>query len=145
VNIDGYVVEEDLLGVIGEIQSRWPELKVQYLDPSHFAEPGEAPWRVVEACKDGVDRLVCQVWELDKRVIDRIAAADMYDPSYLKNLETQNILAKMDSERRFREEMDLADDITKHVIKSNKGRYSFPAADGGVVLADDTAPSRRIK
>lgn len=145
VNVDGYVVEEDLLGVIGEIQTRWPELKVQYLDPSKFAEPGEAPWRIVETCKDGVDRLVCQVWEFDKRVIERIYAADMQNPDFLKNLDAHNIAVRLESERRFKEEMDEAQDIVEHVIKSPKGRYTIPAHDGGIVLIDDTAPDTRIK
>lgn len=144
VDIGGVTFESDLLGVIGEIQSRWPELRVQFIDPAK-AEPGDAPWRIVEDCKDGFTRMVMSVWELDKRVIDRLFAADMHNPDFLKNLDDINAAVRKDQQRRFRDEMDEVKEIVKFVAESPKGRVTAPTADGGVFLFDDTSPGKRVK
>lgn len=145
VQIEGATVERDVLGIIAEIQRRWPELKIQYLNPDRTSEPGDAPWRIVETCKDGVDRLVCSVWQLDNRVIDRIHAADMLNPGFLAKIDAQNAAVRLNMERRFREEMDEAKDVVAHIARSPKGRYSAPTADGGLYLFDDTTPGKRLK
>lgn len=143
---DGSYIERDLLNIVQKVQEFDPNLRIQYLDPNRTSEPGDAPYRIVETCRDGVDRLVFSVWELDDRVIERLYAADMLNPDFIKNLDATNLMARLNSQRRFREEMDEAKDIVEHVVSSTKGRYSIPSADGeGVILIDDTAPERRIK
>lgn len=144
--IDGSLVERDVLNIVQKLQEYDSNLKVQYLDPNRASEPGDAPYQILELDQEGRWRLVFKVWELNDSVIDRIRAADMRNPEFLKNMDAHNMRIRMESKRRYEEKMLEAADITKHVISSPKGRYTIPSADGeGVVLVDDTAPERRIK
>lgn len=119
---EGYVVEEDMLGVIAEIQRLWPTLSVQYCDPA-LAEAFDAPWRIVENCPDGLQRPVMEVWELDNRVLERIAAVDTQKVDLLASLDNINNDIRQAHKRRFREEIAAVSEMVAGVLRSHKDTY----------------------
>jgi len=138
---DNSFVERDVLNIIEKIYHYDPNLKVQYLEQA--ASLGDAPWRIVELCRDGQWRTVFYVWTLDQRVLDRLYAADTHHHNVLAKLDAHNASLKRDAQRRYEDKRLEQLDITKHVLDSPKGRYSFNY-DGRWVEIDDD-PLRREK
>lgn len=134
-------VERDVLNIIEKIYYYDPNLKVQYLE--HAANLGDAPWRIVERCRDGQWRTVFYIWDLDERVLDRLYAADTQRHNVLGRLDAHNKSIRQDQERRYEDKRLEHVDITKHVFASPKGRYSF-TVDGRWVEVDDD-PLRQHK
>lgn len=138
---DGNFVERDVLNIVEKIAAYDPNLKVQYLDQA--ANLGDAPWRIVERCRDGQWRTVFYVWQLDERVLERLYAADTQRHNVLVRLDAHNESLKKDQARRYEDKRLEQVDITKHVLQSPKGRYSFNY-DGKWVQIDDD-PLRQAK
>ncbi len=141
----GTLVERDVLNVVQKIQEYDPNLKIQFLNPNTLAGPGDAPYRLLERCRDGEYRVVFFIWKLDDRVIDRLRRADTQRVDILATLDDNNLKARLAQKKRYEDRMDEAQDIVEHVIKSPKGRYTIPSEDGeGLVKIDDTKPSERV-
>lgn len=130
---DGHFVQRDVLGIIQKIMDYDPNLKVQYLE--HAANMNNAPWRIVEHCYDGQWRVVMYVWELTEQVFERIWKADTQKADVLSMIDANNNRVRADQKRRYRDEMDEANDIAAHVFASPKGRYTV----------EDHATGKRIK
>lgn len=136
---DGAIVERDVLGIVEKITEYDENLRVQYLDPSSGADFSDAPYRIVEVCPDGKVREVFSVWALDEKVLERIYAADTQRIDVLTALNNHNALLRKERERRYEEKKLEAQDIVSHVLKSPKGRYTIPKANGeGVAVIDDS-------
>jgi hypothetical protein len=141
---DGSLVDRDVLGIIEQVHAYDPNLKVQYLERA--AALGDAPWRIIERCKDGEWRVIFYAWQMDARVLDRIRAADCHMVDVLGGVESNNASLRKAEGRRFQERMEEAKDIVKHIIDSPKGRYSFKNDDGQLVTVDDDPkPSWKIE
>lgn len=140
---DGSFVERDVLNIVQKIMDYDPNIKVQYLD--YAANLGEAPWRVVELCKDGQWRTVFYCWTLDDRVLMRLRAADTQLTDVQGNLESNNERVRREHFRRYRDRMEQAKDITSHILASPKGRYSFTDPDTGKHVTIDDDPLRHHK
>jgi hypothetical protein len=112
------IVEHDVLNVIQKITDYDPNLKVQYLDKA--AALGDAPWRIIERCKDGEWRVLFYTWQMDERVLDRIRMADCNAVDVFGAMDANNRSLRELEGRRFRERMDEAADIALHVVKSVK-------------------------
>lgn len=138
---DGSLVERDVLHIAERISEYDPNLKLQYLESA--ARIGDAPYRVVELCKDGQWRPLFSVWELDQRVLDRIHLGDMLRNPVGTNMEVHNAAIRAELKRKEREELGAAQDITEHMLKSPKGRWSF--TDGDKKVTVDDAPNRPAK
>lgn len=141
-------VEQDVLRVVEEIRRMDPNLKVQFLNEA--ASVGDAPYRIIERCKDGEWRVIFSVWELDDRVLDRLRAADSHHADVLAALDLNNNAVRIQEGRRFREQMDEAQDIVKHIIASPKGRYTVNVDDPvkgprKLYIDDDPKPSWRVE
>lgn len=119
----GAAVERDLLGVVAEITRRYPNLRVQYLDPSRAMGVSDAPYQIVERCKDGTDETVLQVWELDNRVLQQLEAINSHTHDLQAIVERSNKLAKEREEKLFHDSLQDAHEKAASVIKSNKDTY----------------------
>lgn len=136
---DGSIVERDVLNIVEKIRTRYPNLVVQYVDPGSGPSLLDAPYRIVERCPDGLDRVVFSVWTLDETVLQRLQAADTHQIDVLAQLELKNLAARQKTERQFKESMAEAGDIVTHVLSSPKGRYSFDDPHTGKhVVIDDS-------
>lgn len=133
----GVTVSDDVLGIVERIKKMDPNLDVQFIDPESHPDLTEAPYRIIEHCKDGMARVVFDTWTLDERVIKRLQMADSYQNDILGQLDMANAIAKIDRDRRFEEARLEAKDIVEHVFKSPKGRYKFRNTNGKLITIDD--------
>jgi len=140
---DSTVVERDVLNVVQQIMEYDENLKVQYLERA--AEVGDAPWRVIERCKDGEWRVLFYTWHMDQRVMERIRMADCHAVDILSSLDSHNVSLRQREGRRFQERMGEAQDIVEHIITSPKGRYTFKDGDKLVTVDDDPKPSWKVE
>ena len=122
----GVLVERDVLSIVQRVHEYDPNLKVQYLNDANCGV-GEAPWRIVEVCTDGIERPLFSVWTLDERVLQRIYAADQQKWDVLGRLDRSNARAKSSEKNRYRERMEEAREITTTVLRSPKDTFSVPA------------------
>lgn len=139
----GDYCESDVLGIVERIKAYDPNLQIQYL----AGRPGlsDAPYRLVERCPDGLDRVVFDIWDLDARVLERIEAADIRRHDILARLDEHNRQVKEKEKRHFREEvLGEARDKTEAVLRSPKGSYTLPFGDGKQVKLDSHTPVKII-
>lgn len=138
------VVERDVLNIIQRVMEYDPNLKVQYLERA--ASAGDAPWRIIERCRDGEYRVIFYAWQMDERVLERIRSADCFSVDVMSGMESNNASLRQLEGRRFQEQMDEAKDIVEHILNSSKGRYTFKNPDGELVtIDDDPKPSWKVE
>lgn len=134
---EGVYVEQDVLNIVDKIRAYDPNLKVKFCNPA-LAETGDAPYKIVEVCPDGIERIVFSVWQLDDKVMERLYAADNSRTNVLVDIHNNNLLAKKIEERRYQEEKEEDRDLIASYLKSPKGQYSFRRRqDDALVIVDD--------
>lgn len=135
--------QEDVFRVVEQVRAYDPNLDVAYLDPDK-GSISDAPYVIVEHCRDGKTRLLFSVWKLDASVMDRIIAADTTKFDVQGAIDLANAKARKELERSKEERFGEAKDITTHVLANPKGTYSFPNAAGETVtLRDDEGIIKR--
>ena len=137
---NGSYVEADVFRIVEKVREYDSNLRVKYIDPSQ-SDLTDAPYAIFEVCKDGLERLVFSVWELDDRVLERLEAADNNRHNVLVDMNGHNLRVKEAQNQRYKEKMLEAHDIFRHVLASPKGTYSFPA-EGKIVTIDDSGPAK---
>lgn len=138
----GYYVQQDVLNIVERIRDYDPNLRVKYLDRG--ATIDQAPYALTEICKDGIERLVFFIWDLDERVLERLYAADNAKFDVYTEMNLKNATARANSNRRYEERRLEAIDITKYMLKSPKGVWSWKE-DGKKVTVDDDPTSGPAK
>lgn len=118
----GVYVEADALRIAEKINEYDPNLRLKYCEPGK-AGLTDAPYKLVEVCNDGMERIVFDIWELDDRVIEKLYAADTRYQDINAILDTTNAKAKADDNRRYKEMHEEALDIAKSVFGSSKDVY----------------------
>lgn len=127
---DGNWVEHDTLRVVEKVQEYDPSLKIQFLERVESLD--QAPYRLVELCKDGQWRTVFDIWQLDDRVLDRIVAIDTMRVDVEKEIVKNNAGVKLAAERSRVDLRDHQKDLVKSIITSPKDNYTAPV-DGKIV------------
>lgn len=140
---DSTLIEQDVLNIVKKIYEYDSNLKVQYLERA--AAMGDAPYRIIERCNDGEWRVIFYAWTLDERVLDRLRMADCHMVDVLSAMDSHNASLRQREGRRFQERMGQAHDITEHVLKSPKGRYTFKDGEKLVTIDDDPKPSWKVE
>lgn len=125
--VGGMYVEADALRIAEKVNDFDPNLRVQYLEEA--AAIGDPPFRVVESCRDGVDRTVLYAWQLDDRVIERLYAADTQRRDILLAIDKQNAEVRKQEVQRYQEKLQEAADITASIIRSDKETYKLKDGD----------------
>lgn len=131
---DGMYVERDVLGVVQAVQEYDENLRIKIaVDPG----PGDPPYKLVEHCRDGIERVVFDLWELDARVLERVRAADNARGSVLQTVDGKNIDFKRVMLQRYRETIDEAHDIVKTFMRSrSKSKWTVKDGDRLVTIED---------
>lgn len=139
---DGSLIERDVLNVVEKIREYDSNLRVKYVDPAR-AEFGDAPYKVTEICRDGIERVVFSVWKLDETILDRLRAADTAVNNVLLSVDNTNLLAEKQENQRYKEQMGEAKDILISYLSSPKQRWSFkdPVTENKVMI-DSSEGSR---
>jgi hypothetical protein len=139
----GSLVERDVLNIVEAVYAYDPNLRVKFLERA--ASLADAPYAITEICNDGVERLVFYVWSLDQRVLERLYMADNSYHGILDRIDRNNSAVKNQMNRRFQEKLGQAGDITAHVLKSPKGRYTVRDGDKLIKFDDDNKPSWTVE
>lgn len=135
--------QDDVFRVVEQIRAYDPNLDVAYLDPDK-GSISDAPYVIVEHCRDGKTRLLFSVWQLDASVMDRIYAADTTKFDVEGAIDLANAKARKEIEDKRAEVFGEAKDVVKHIIANPKGTYSFPnTRDEVVTLRDDEGITKR--
>lgn len=122
VMVQGIPVERDALRIAEAIAEYDENLRLQFVPES--ASMGDPPFRVIERCRDGVERVAMYAWKLDGELLQRIQAADCAARDLDAIITKKNREAKDRLNRRYRDTMDEANDIAASVIKSDKSKYT---------------------
>lgn len=130
--VNGVQVELDVLRIAEAIHEYDPNLKVQFLNEA--AKMGDPPFRVVERCRDGVDRVAFYAWELDGRLLERVMKADCARRDLDEIMTKQNRAAKDAKNRRYRESIEEANELAFSIMRSRKSRYSVKDPRTGEIL-----------
>lgn len=138
---NGVLVERDVYDIARRVTEYDPNLKVQFLNDAALG-PGEAPYRIVENCKDGIERPVFSVWVLDETVLQRIFAADNQKFDVQGFVDKTNAKARNNENNRYKEALSEAREITTTVLKSPKSTFSVPE---DVLKGDKGDPNKLIK
>ena len=141
---DGSYVEEDVLNVVEKIRAYDRNLNVKYVDPAR-ADPGDPPYKVVELCPDGIERVVFGVWTLDETVLERLYKADNARTNVLLDVHGNNLLAQKEQNQRYREVQLEDQDILLHYLKSPKSRWSFNRREDNALVTIDDQEGRKHK
>jgi hypothetical protein len=146
VVIHGALVEKDVLGVVQEIQRRWPNLRVQFLDPDAVPDLLDAPFQIVETDMTGRDRIVLAVWTLDNAVISHLEAIDSHQGYDLNAaLDKANAKAKKAEQDQWSNLRGSATELVAGVVGSTKDTYSFTDAETGRKITTRTTGPHTVK
>lgn len=132
--VNGVQVELDVLRIAEAIHEYDPNLTVQYLNDASRANLSDPPFRVIEKCRDGVDRVAFLAYELDGRLLERVMASDCAKQDLDAILTKKNRAAKDAMNRRYRESLEEATDIAFYVMRSRKSKYTVKDPRTGELL-----------
>lgn len=140
VNFNGELaeVDDDLFGIVNEIRFRYPNLKVQFADPSRCGVQ-DPPYRIVERTATG-DVQVLAVWNLDRRTLDQLELMNSHNVDIEKLIEDTN--AKIKKEQEYKTEqtnLEGADILTSMVNHFQKGKLQYEYDNGNEkrIVRDD--------
>lgn len=121
-------VDDDLFGIVHEIRFRYPNLYVQYGDPSRCGV-SDPPYRIVERTANG-DVQVLAVWHLDRRTLDQLELMNSHHVDIQKLVEDTNAKIKKENEYKAEQEgLEGADLVTSMINHFQKGKLKFNYRD----------------
>jgi hypothetical protein len=139
----GVYVESDVLDIVQRIRDYDPNIRVKYLDPDRGGDLGDPPYKIMELCPDGHERLIFGVWSLDERVMVRLFAADTQRHDILARLDGVNGVARADEARRYEQEREEMIEKAVAVLRSPKDTYTLPGArPGETIVMSATMPCK---
>lgn len=129
-------VERGVSDVVDWIRDYDPNLDVLFLDPLKADSPFDAPWIVVEHCRDGKTRLLFSVWDMNESVKARIYSADttMVDIDTL--ITRENEKAREKQAKKWEDERGEAADLMKAAVKAPT-TFKFKNTKDELVTLDD--------
>lgn len=130
--VQGVAVERDVMNIVQAISEYDPNLRVQFLDEAESV--GDAPFRVIEKCRDGKDRIAFLAWELDGRLLERVMRADCAKSDLDAIMTKQNRTAKDAQNSRYREKLEESNEIAYAVMRSRKSKYTVKHPETGELL-----------
>lgn len=140
----GVYVDRDVLDIVERIREYDPNLRIKYLDPDRGGEFDDPPYKIMELCPDGHERLVFGVWCLDASVLERLYLADTQRHDILAGIAKNNARAQAELQRRYEEERDEAREMTEAIIRTHKDTYTLPGRDKSeTIVMSATMPCKR--
>lgn len=139
---DGSYVERDVLNIVEKIREYDSNLVVKCC--TEATALSAAPYALYEKCRDGYERFVFDIWELDERVLERIHAADNMKNSVLVDIDGNNLIVKKAENQRYKEKLAQAQDVIESYLKSPKSSFSFKNENEQLVTID-SQEGRRAK
>lgn len=122
---DGSFVSAKVSRVVEAIRDYDPNLDVRWMPPSHRG-PDDNAFMIVHTMPDGSAHVVMYVKneeDMDERVLGRIYAADKQGNAVMNEIDAMDRAAKELKDRRFRESMEEAADLSRSMLRS--GLHTF--------------------
>jgi hypothetical protein len=142
---DGVLVEEDVYRIVERVRAYDENLDIIALNPNHQdVDLTDAPYVLVEKCKDGQWRPVANFWQLDESVMAVVESADMNRRDLDAVLKGENAKVRADEQRKYEDLRGEMADIVKH-IGGMKSKYTVQDPRTGELIAfyDDRPPERK--
>lgn len=115
VDVDGALVERDCLRIAEAVKAYDENLEILCLDPQRAADVTEAPYVLVEKCKDGEYRRIKSYWQLDERILADVEAADCQRHDLIAVINGRNERVKRERDRRYKELREEQLEVVKHI------------------------------
>lgn len=143
---DGCYVEDDVYRIVERVREYDSNLEIICLNPNHpDVNLTDAPYVLVEKCKDGEFRPVAEFWKLDEDVMQVVEAADGQRQDLIAVMNGKNERLKRENQRRYQDRRDEAKDMVAH-IAGMKSRYSVTdPRTGELITFYDNRPTVRGK
>lgn len=142
LDMGGVWVESDALRIAQQVHDYDDNLEVIVLDPDR---PGikitSAPFMVVQRMPNGTYQKVLEAWELDERIMERIWLSDQHRNNQLQTLEQMEKAIKEGIDKRYREKMDEANELSIDIIASKASSYTFKNKEGDKVKIHENNPN----
>lgn len=137
VNVDGNLVEKDVLGIAERIKEYDPDLEIFCLDPVK-GDLNDAPYVVcwLDRRTNSYVR-VFEVWELNNSVYDRIIQADQHRFDALSKVESMEDIQRKLREARYKEKRLEMSDILASAMRNRKPTFKFENTEGDLITLDD--------
>lgn len=123
---NGHFVNARVQKICNAIKDYEPELDVMFIPP-HMRREGQAAYRIIHRPVGAPPYILFTVRrdeDFDERILQRIIVNDQRNGKHdLTELEAYDFAQKLVEQQKFREKMDEANDIAKHVIKSHLNTY----------------------
>lgn len=116
--------------IVREIQDRWPNLKVRYLDPDKLAHATDHPFTIWERCADGVERIVYGFDRIGPELIEDLHKMDQAQVNLdevVRKIEAD--AAKQAAEKEAEEDGEAGDLLAVGVKHFNSGKLKFRFTD----------------
>lgn len=121
IEVQGQFVEADALRVAESIREYDPNLTLQVCETGRVGDP---PFRVMERCRDGIQRVAMTAWKLDGEILDRIKAADTTHRNVSESILKDNENIRNEDRRRYQEAQNELHLLASDVLKSPKDTYT---------------------
>lgn len=134
IDMGNCLVEADALRVVQAIRDYDENLEVICLNPSDpNVKITDAPFVVLQRMGNGTYQKVLEAWELDDRILERVWAADQHRNNQFQTLEQMEKAAREGSDKRYREALDMANEVALSIVASKASSYSFKNREGDKV------------
>lgn len=132
---DGVFCEEDVYRIVERVREYDENLDIICLNPNHpDVDLTDAPYVLVEKCKDGQFRPVANFWKLDESVMQVVEASDMQRQDLIAVINGKNVAARQERERRYQDEREQRKDIVQY-IAGMKSKYTVTDPRTGELIA----------
>ena len=141
IDMGGVWVESDALRIAQAVKDYDDNLEVICLDPDDpRVKITSAPFMVIQRMPNGTYQKVLEAWELDNRVLERIWAADQQKNDQLNTLEKWEKAIKDGQEKRYREQLDEANELSLDILASKASGYSFKNKSDDKIKLHENSP-----
>lgn len=142
VAVDGHVVERDALHIAERIKEYDSNLEILCLDPQ-LADLNDAPFIICERMPNGTLSRVFECWELDDRVLERIARSDTVHNNVLLDLEGKELLQRVQNEKRYEEQREASIDLVATIAAHTKSSFTFKNKKDEKITLYDNKPYKK--
>jgi len=145
VVVDGMIVERDALSIAERLKDYDPNLEIMCLDSDmEFHEMSDAPFVICCRREDGSLYKIFEAWELDERIIERVAMADGARINIFNHAVALETAKRKEIQDRYNEKHLENTDQFIHAMLSKKNTYTLHNSEGELVRVHGDKPPTQV-
>jgi hypothetical protein len=145
VVVDGMIVERDALSIAERLKEYDPNLEIMCLDSDmYYHEMSDAPFVICCRRPDGTLYKVFEAWELNERIIERVAMADSNRINVFDRVVSLEEAKRKEVQERYHEEHLENTDQFVHAMLSRKNTYTLKNAEDELVRIHSDKPPTHV-